>query len=358
MLDQQHQNLFAAAACGLCYDPASPAIMTAYDQLQASLRQDPHRWLVTGGAGFIGSHVVEQLLSLGQRVRVLDDFSSGHRRNLDAAAPMQHHALEVIESNLADPAACARAVAGVDHVIHLAALGSVPLSIENPELCHASNTTGTLNVLIAAHQAGVTGLAYASSSAVYGDDDLPRKREDSTGRCLSPYAASKRMNEIHAQTWRTCFGLRATGLRFFNVFGPRQDPNGAYAAVIPQWIAAMKRGSEVFINGDGENTRDFCFVRDIVQALLLAATTADDSAFGDVFNVGLGKGTSLNELFATLKALIEESTGRAVAPAIHRDFRPGDIRHSCADASKIQRVLGFTPRHTVKDGLRETIAAF
>ena len=185
-----------------------------------------------------------------------------------------------------------------------------------------------------------------------------RKREDSLGRCLSPYAASKRMNEIHAQTWRACFGLRATGLRFFNVFGPRQDPNGAYAAVIPQWIFAMKQGREVFINGDGENTRDFCFVGDVVQSLLLAAMTENESAFGDVFNVGLGRGTSLNELFVTLKSLVEESTGRAVAAAIHRDFRPGDIRHSCADASRVRSALGFVAGHSLMDGLRETVAAF
>ncbi len=331
--------------------------MTGYDQLQAILRSHPRRWLVTGGAGFIGSHVTEELLALGQQVRVLDDFSFGHRRNLDAAAPANRPSLEVIEGSVAGFDACARTVAGVDHVIHLAALGSVPLSLEKPELCHASNTTGTLNVFMAAQKAGVKSLAYASSSAVYGDDALPGKREDSIGRCLSPYAASKRMNEIHAQTWHTCFALRATGLRFFNVFGPRQDPKGAYAAVIPQWIAAMKQGRNVFINGDGENTRDFCFVRDVVQALLLAATTENGAAFGEVFNVGLGEGTSLNKLFATLKLLVEEATGRTVPPAIHRDFRPGDIRHSCADASRIQRVLGFSPRHSLIDGLRETIAA-
>jgi UDP-N-acetylglucosamine/UDP-N-acetylgalactosamine 4-epimerase len=332
--------------------------MTGYDQLQSTLRSSPRSWLVTGGAGFIGSHVTEALLALGQRVRVLDDFSFGHRRNLELAEPAGHHLLEIIERSVADSGACARAAAGMDHVVHLAALGSVPLSLEKAELCHASNTTGTLNVFMAARDAGIRGVAYASSSAVYGDDALPCKREDSLGRCLSPYAASKRINEIHAQTWHTCFGLRAVGLRFFNVFGPRQDPNGAYAAVIPQWISAMKQGRDVFINGDGANTRDFCFVRDVVQALLLAATTENASAAGDVFNVGLGSGTSLNELFATLKKLVEDSTGRSVAPAIHREFRPGDIRHSCADASKIQRVLGFAPRHSVMAGLRETIAAF
>ena len=325
--------------------------MTAFDLLQKNLLSAPLRWLVTGGAGFIGSHVVERLLALGQRVRVLDDLSFGKRDNVSAG-------VEFMEGGIADPACCACAVAGVDRIIHLAALGSVPLSLEKPGLCHASNVTGTLNIFIAAQNAGIKHVAFASSSAVYGDDALPEKREDSTGRCLSPYAASKRINEIHAQTWHACHGLRTVGLRFFNVFGPRQDPNGAYAAVIPQWISAMKQGRDVFINGDGENTRDFCFVRDIVQALLLAATAENESAFGDVFNVGLGRGTSLNELFKTLRILVEEETSRKVPDAIHRDFRPGDIRHSCADASKIRRLVGFAPGHTVMDGLRETVKFF
>ena len=332
--------------------------MTAFEKLQQDLLSTPKRWLVTGGAGFIGSHVVEKLLALGQSVRVLDDFSFGHRRNLDAAAVTNHHALEVVEGSVADADACVHAVAGVERIIHLAALGSVPLSLEKPELCQSSNVTGTMNIFVAAQHANVAGIAYASSSAVYGDDSLPYKLEDSIGKCLSPYAASKRMNEIHAQTWHTCFGLRAVGLRFFNVFGPRQDPNGAYAAVIPQWTFAMKQGRDVFINGDGGNTRDFCFVRDIVQALLLAATTENESASGDVFNVGLGSGTSLNELFATLRECVKADAGGEIPDAIYRDFRPGDIRHSCADASKIRRVLGFAPQHTVMDGLLETVRSF
>jgi UDP-N-acetylglucosamine/UDP-N-acetylgalactosamine 4-epimerase len=325
--------------------------MTAYEQLNDKLRQAPLRWLVTGGAGFIGSHVVEALLALDQRVRILDDLSFGKRSNLFGGA-------EFIEGTIADPVTCAHAIRGADRVIHLAALGSVPLSLEKPDLCESSNVTGTMNILIAAHDAGIKGLAYASSSAVYGDGAFPNKREDSIGKCLSPYAASKRMNEIHAQTWHTCYGLRAVGLRFFNVFGPRQNPDGAYAAVIPQWIFAMKQGRDVHINGDGESTRDFCFVRDIVQSLLLAAMTENESAPGDVFNVGLGRGTSLNELFRTLRQLVQEDCGRKVPDPIYRDFRPGDIRHSCADASKIQRVLGFASHYPVMDGLRETVKAF
>lgn len=331
--------------------------MTAFDRLKKSLKVSPQRWLVTGGAGFIGSHVIEVLLSLGQKVRVLDNLSTGKEANLKAVCAGASE-VEVQHGDISEIAVCRKAVQGMDRVIHLAALGSVPLSLEKPELCHASNTTGTLNVFIAAHESGVRRVAYASSSAVYGDDVLPQKKEESIGRCLSPYAASKRINEVYAQTWHTCFGLETVGLRFFNVFGPRQDPKGAYAAVIPQWISAMKQGQDVFINGDGENSRDFCFVKDIAQALLLAATTENGAAFGDVFNVGLGRATSLNELFTTLRQFVESDTGRKVPDAIYREFRAGDIRHSCADASKIEKVLGFTAVHSVMDGLRETVSAF
>ena len=331
--------------------------MTAFEQLQASLKASPKKWLVTGGAGFIGSHVIEMLLDLGQSVRVLDNLSTGREANLKTVCGSRAD-VEVLRGDIADLAVCQRAALGMDRIIHLAALGSVPLSLEQPTLCHASNVTGVLNIFIAAQAVGVKRIAYASSSAVYGDDELAQKREESIGRCLSPYAASKRIDEIYAQTWRTCFGLETVGLRFFNVFGPRQDPKGAYAAVIPQWIFAMKQGQDVFINGDGENSRDFCYVRDIVQSLLLAASTENEAAFGDVFNVGLGKATSLNELFATLREFVQADTGRKVADAIYRDFRAGDIRHSCADASKIQHVLAFSAAHSVMEGLRETVAAF
>ena len=335
--------------------------MTPYQELQDSLQTQPQSWLVTGSAGFIGSHVIEKLLMLGQSVRVLDDLSTGTAANLDIVRGIvgdRSSRLEFRQGDIRNAATCAQAVVGVDRVIHLAAMGSVPISMEKPDECHAINVTGTLNIFLAAQRAGVTQLSYASSSAVYGDDALETKLEPSIGKCLSPYAASKRMNEIYAQTLHTAFGFRAVGLRFFNVFGPRQDPNGAYAAVIPQWIDAMKKGRDVFINGDGGNTRDFCFVRDVAQSLILAAMTENDAACGEVFNVGLGKATSLNELFVTLQTLVQEQTGRTVPPVIYRDFRPGDIRHSCADSSKIVTSLGFVPEHTVMEGLRETVSAF
>ena len=331
--------------------------MTRIQELQTA----PRRWLVTGGAGFIGSHVIEKLLSLGQHVRVLDDLSTGKNANLEAVRKIvgdRSAQLEFMQGDICDAVTCGRAVEGVQRVIHLAAMGSVPLSMNKPDDCNAINVTGTLNILLASKNSAVAQLSYASSSAVYGDDALETKIESSIGNCLSPYAASKRMNEIYAQTLHTAFGFRTIGLRFFNVFGPRQDPNGAYAAVIPQWIDAMKNRRAVFINGDGANTRDFCFVRDVVQSLILAAMTENECAYGHVFNVGLGKATSLNELFTTLQTLVQEETGRAVPQVIYRDFRAGDIRHSCADASKIQSTLGFAPEYSVMDGMRETVKAF
>lgn len=333
--------------------------MTAYSLAQDALRAKPRRWLVTGAAGFIGSHVVERLLTLGQTVRVLDNYFSSGPHNLEKvreiAGADAAKRLEFVEGDIQNAAACAAACAGMEQVIHLAALGSVPLSMEKPALCNEINVTGTLNMMIAAHGAGIRRFVYASSSAVYGDDELPTKREDSIGRPLSPYAASKYINEVYARTMLTCYGLETVGLRFFNVFGPRQDPKGAYAAVIPCWISQMQNGEDVFINGDGKNTRDFCFVRDVVQALILASMTGNPAAFGGAFNVGLGAATDLNQLFETIRTLVQKSSGKKVPDVIHRDFRPGDIRHSCADTSRVTEVLGFAPEYSVMAGLRETV---
>jgi UDP-N-acetylglucosamine/UDP-N-acetylgalactosamine 4-epimerase len=334
----------------------------SYAQLQARLQIEPRCWLVSGGAGFIGSHLVEKLLSLGQRVRVLDNHFSSTPENLRQVAaqvgPQLAANLELMIGDIRHQETCVAATVGVDQVIHLAALGSVPLSMVEPMLCHEINTTGTLNLMLAAQAAGLKRFVYASSSAVYGDDVLPMKREDSLGQALSPYAASKYINEIYAKTMHLAYGFEPVGLRFFNVFGPRQDPQGAYAAVIPCWIYAMTKGDSVYINGDGRHTRDFCFVKDVVQALLLASYTKNPEAFGKAFNVGLGRATDLNELFETLRKLVLERAGEPVAEVIRREFRPGDIRHSCADTSRVEGILGFKPEHTVAAGLQETVAAF
>lgn len=332
-----------------------------YSQVQDSLRASPRAWLVTGAAGFIGSHVVEKLLSLGQRVRVLDNYYSSTPKNLDLVRDIVGEAaalnLEFVAGDIRSLDQCQAAVQGVDNVIHLGAMGSVPLSMDKPLECNDINVTGTLNVMQAAHAARIKRFVYASSSAVYGDDALPTKVEHSLGRTLSPYAASKLINEVYARTYVAAYGLETVGLRFFNVFGPRQDPKGAYAAVIPGWISAMQNGESVFINGTGENTRDFCFVRDVVQALILASTTTNAEAFGQAFNVGLGTATNLIQLFDTIRTLVQEQTSKAVPDVIHRAARAGDILHSCADTTRVQSVLGFTPEYNVMEGLRITVAA-
>lgn len=318
------------------------------------------RWLVTGGAGFIGSHLVEHLLRAGQDVVTLDNFATGHRRNLEeveaAVGPDARDRHRFIEGDIRDPAACREACAGVTYVLHQAALGSVPRSIEHPADSHASNVTGFLNMLVAARDAGVQRFVYASSSSVYGDHPGLPKVEAETGEVLSPYAATKLANEIYARVFLRSYGLDTVGLRYFNVFGPRQDPNGPYAAVIPKWVEALLRHDTVWINGDGETTRDFCYVANAVQANLRAAIAADDAVPGEVFNVAVHDQTSLNELFSTLRSLLTatDSTIARSQPQ-YRDFRSGDVRHSLADVSKARQLLGYVPSHTLHAGLQEAL---
>jgi UDP-N-acetylglucosamine 4-epimerase len=318
------------------------------------------RWLVTGGAGFIGSHLVEQLLLLGQDVVSLDNFATGKRENLDHVRRSvgeelwQRH--RFIEGDIRDLHTCHDACTGVQFVLHEAALGSVPRSIANPIDSNAANVTGFLNMLVAARDAGVRRFVYASSSSVYGDHPALPKVEERIGTSLSPYAVTKHVNELYAGVFGRCYGMETIGLRYFNVFGARQDPEGPYAAVIPRWVKAILLGKEVQIYGDGETTRDFCYVINVVQANMLAALTPASGAVNETYNVAVGGRTSLNVLFATLRELlgpyVPEANGAAPS---YLDFRPGDVRHSQADIGKAERLLGYRPEYDLRRGLSEAL---
>jgi len=330
--------------------------MSAYAKLQGELKAAPRAWLITGVAGFIGSNLLETLLKLDQRVVGFDNFATGHRKNLDEVKALvsaeQWARFRFVEGDICDVTACEQACDGADFILHQAALGSVPRSLAEPLATHAANVTGFVNMLEAARAAKVKRFVYASSSAVYGDQPELPKVEDKLGQPLSPYAATKWMNEIYADTFARAYGLECVGLRYFNVFGPRQDPEGAYAAVIPKWLASLLRGEPVQINGDGETSRDFCFIANVTQANLLAATTGKREALNTAYNIAVGERTTLNELFHSLQAALRrrEATLGEVEP-VYRDFRAGDVRHSLADISKAQRLLGYAPTHRLEEGL-------
>ncbi|WP_425254645.1 SDR family oxidoreductase [Janthinobacterium sp. NFX145] len=405
-------DAFDRAASAAQGAPAGAPAAGAYEQACAQLAQTPRRWLVTGVAGFIGSHLLETLLKLGQEVRGLDNFMTGHRHNLEQVrASVGEDAwrrFTFIEGDIRDPQACARAcgvpaqagsadgseadgepegeidaadgasdgrgsslgkrgrasaggsaTAGVavDYVLHQAALGSVSRSLEDPLLCHAVNVSGFLNMLAAARDAGVRRFVYAASSATYGDHPALPKVEQHIGAPLSPYALSKYVNELYAQVYARCYAMQTVGLRYFNVFGPRQDPLGAYAAVIPRWIAAMLDKQAVHIHGDGATSRDFCFVHNAVQANILAATRADPAAVNQVYNVAVNARTSLTQLHATMQQMLLAARPQHVPLAPHYgEFRAGDVRHSQADIAKAARLLGYAPTHDLTQGLRHTIA--
>jgi UDP-N-acetylglucosamine 4-epimerase len=329
--------------------------MTDYDDLLARLPGDPRTWLVTGCAGFIGSNLIEALLRLDQRVVGLDNFATGHRRNFEEVkslvSPEQFSRFHFIEGDIRRLEDCRRAVEGVDHVLHQAALGSVPRSLADPITTDGTNIGGFLNMLVASRDARVRSFTYAASSSTYGDHPGLPKVEDRIGKPLSPYAVTKYVNELYADVFARSYGFHAIGLRYFNVFGPRQDPEGAYAAVVPKWTAAMIQGQDVFINGDGETSRDFCFVDNAVQANLLAATTASDEARNQIYNVAVGGRTTLNHLFEALRgALAHNGIGYGKDP-VYRDFRAGDVRHSQADIGKARRLLGYAPRYDIRAGI-------
>jgi len=330
------------------------------DAVLETLRTRPARWLVTGSAGFIGSHLVATLLRSGQQVVGLDNFATGYRHNLNEVRrevgekAWSRHVF--IEGDIADLAVCRRAVEGVDYVLHQAALGSVPRSIEDPLATNRANVDGFLNMLLASKDAGVKRFVYAASSSTYGDEPTLPKVEECIGRPLSPYAVTKYVNELYAEVFARCYGVQTVGLRYFNIFGARQDPEGGYAAVIPRWVRAMLVAEPVTINGDGETSRDFCYVGNAVQANLLAATTDDADALNQVYNVAVSGRTSLNDLFAMLRELLAARfSALARLRPEYGPFRPGDVRHSQADIGKAERLLGFRPTHDVSKGLAESI---
>ena len=336
--------------------------MSRYITLRSELQREPRRWLITGAAGFIGSNLLETLLKLDQHVVGLDNFSTGHQHNLDEVRTLvtvdQWRRFHFIHGDIRHLDDCRRACEGADFVLHQAALGSVPRSIADPITTNQSNVDGFLNMLVAARDAKVRSFTYAASSSTYGDHpDLP-KVEDKIGRPLSPYAVTKYVNELYADVFARTYGLHTIGLRYFNVFGPRQDPNGAYAAVIPKWVDAMIKSADVHINGDGETSRDFCFVDNAVQANLLAATAQDADALDQVYNVAVGDRTSLNLLYRLIQETINANRP-GMAPCngkpIHRDFRAGDVRHSLADIGKAGTRLGYMPTHRLAEGLQVAI---
>ncbi len=330
--------------------------MLSYPELLDKLKASPHTWVITGVAGFIGCNLLETLLKAGQKVRGLDDFSTGHQRNLDMVKEAVGQAwsnFTFIKGDIRDLDACRKACSGAEMVLHQAALGSVPRSIEDPILSNSVNIDGFVNMLVAARDEGIKRFVYAASSSTYGDEPTLPKQEDRIGKPLSPYAVTKYVNELYCDVFASAYGFRAIGLRYFNIFGQRQDPEGAYAAVIPKWFSALLRNETVYINGDGETSRDFCFIENCVQANLLAACSQNEEAWNKVYNVAVGERISLNQLFDLIREeVLKHNPAAAQAKPVHRDFRAGDVRHSLADISRARTLLGYNPLYNVREGLK------
>lgn len=332
--------------------------MSKYKEIQAQLKSNPKIWLITGVAGFIGSNLLEHLLKLDQKVVGLDNYSTGFKSNLDEVKELvtqaQWRKFKFIEGDIQDYPSCVSAVKGIDFVLHQAALGSVPRSITDPLSTNSSNILGFLNILHAAKEEGVHSFTYAASSSTYGDHEALPKLEENIGNPLSPYAVTKYVNELYAGVYARCYGFKTIGLRYFNVFGKHQDPNGAYAAVIPKWTASMIQNKDVYINGDGETSRDFCFIENTVQINILAAT-APDRAKDQVYNVAVGDRTSLNELYFFIKTYVEAAGIDVSTNPIFKDFREGDVRHSQANINKAKTLLGYSPDFNISEGIKKTM---
>lgn len=332
--------------------------MTRYQKIQKLLTESPKTWLITGCAGFIGSNLLETLLLLNQNVVGLDNFATGHQHNLDEVKTQvsteQWQRFNFIEGDIRQVDDCHKACIGVDYILHQAALGSVPRSLADPITTNSTNIDGFLNMLVAAKETNIDTMVYAASSSTYGDHPALPKVEDAIGKPLSPYAVTKYVNELYADVFHKSYGLNTIGLRYFNVFGKRQDPDGAYAAVIPKWTAAMISNEEIFINGDGETSRDFCFIENAVQANILAATSTTE-AKNEVYNVALGDRTTLNYLFTSLQKSLDDNGVSYTREATLRDFRAGDVRHSQADITKAKTLLGFEPEFKIAQGIAKAM---
>ncbi|CRM18105.1 NAD-dependent epimerase/dehydratase family protein [Pseudomonas sp. 35 E 8] len=329
--------------------------MNGYKKLLSEISTSPKKWLVTGVSGFIGSNLLETLLLAEQWVVGIDNFSTGHKKNLeevqDLVSAEQWARFTFVEGDIRSLEDCNSVCQGVDYVLHQAALGSVPRSIDDPISTNSTNIDGFLNMLVAAKGAGVKSFTYAASSSTYGDHPGLPKVEAIIGKPLSPYAVTKYVNELYADVFARCYGFNTVGLRYFNVFGKRQDPNGAYAAVIPKWISSMISGEDIYVNGDGETSRDFCFIENTVQANLLAATSTSAESLNQVYNVAVGDRTTLNQLFALLAAELSKSAVVYQRSPVYRDFRAGDVKHSQADIGKVKALLGYAPEYSVEQGI-------
>ena len=333
--------------------------MSRFNKISHELIQNPKTWLITGVGGFIGSNLLETLLLLNQKVVGIDNFSTGNPDNLidvqSLVSNKQWLNFKFIKGDIASLNSCKRACQGVDYVLHQAAIGSVPRSIKSPIKTNKSNITGFLNMLVAARDAKVTNFVYAASSSTYGDHKALPKREHIIGNPLSPYAVTKYVNELYADVFKKAYNFNSIGLRYFNVFGKRQTPKSTYAAVIPKWIDMIANNQEVFINGDGETTRDFCFIENAIQANILAATSTNSLALNNIYNIAVGDRTSLNQLYKLLQKFVKKENKLQHSKVIYRSFRDGDVRHSQADITKAKKLLGYKPTHKVKDGLKATV---
>ena len=329
---------------------------TKYDEICNALVQNKKLWLITGVSGFIGSNLLEVLLKLNQTVIGLDNFSTGHHKNLDEVRRIvgesQWKGFNLIDGDICDLRVCKIACEGVDYVLHQAALGSVPRSISDPILTSKVNIDGFLNILVAAKDANVKRLVYAASSSTYGDEPNLPKIENRIGKPLSPYAVTKYVNELYADVFKSTYDLNTIGLRYFNVFGKRQDPNGSYAAVIPRWINLILKGGDIEINGDGTTSRDFCYIENVCQANILSALSDNENSVNQIYNIAVGERTTLNELFGLMKeAFIMNGINVDIKTPIYRAFRSGDVRHSLADINKAREILGYMPKYSIKTGL-------